>query len=113
MNGRKAGRALTVFPEDVYLVSYLRSGGTWTRFLVGNLLNPTDPVTFDNVARRVAPIYDWSDRALRLFPRVLKSYEPFDPRYLSVLYTVRDPRHVGVCLYSYSQNALHLRWTLS
>lgn len=31
---RKAGKALTVFPQDVYLVSYFRSGGTWTRFLV-------------------------------------------------------------------------------
>jgi hypothetical protein len=30
---RKAGRALTVFPQDVYLVSYFRSGGTWTFWL--------------------------------------------------------------------------------
>jgi sulfotransferase family protein len=99
---KKAGRALTVFPNDVFLVSYPRSGSTWTRFLVGNLLNPTDPITFENVERRVPPIYFWPDRILRSLPRVLKSHEAFDPRYPRVIYIVRDPRDVAVSFYYYN-----------
>ena len=99
---KKAGRALTVLPNDVFLVSYPRSGSTWTRFLVGNLLNPGDPVTFDNLERRVPAIYLWPDRVLRSLPRVLKSHEAFDPRYPRVIYIVRDPRDVAVSFYYYN-----------
>jgi hypothetical protein len=40
-----AGRNLTVFPDDVFLTSYPRSGNTWTRFLIGNLIYQDEPVT--------------------------------------------------------------------
>jgi hypothetical protein len=36
-----AGRDLTVLPDDIFLVSYRRSGSTWLRFLVGNLIQET------------------------------------------------------------------------
>ena len=98
---RPAGRALTVFPHDIFLVSYPRSGNTWSRFLVGNLLNRSDPVTFANVERRVPTIYAWPDRTLRSLPRILKSHESFDPRYPRVIYILRDPREVAVSLYYY------------
>ena len=32
-------RDITIFPDDVFLTSYPRSGNTWTRFLVGNLVH--------------------------------------------------------------------------
>ena len=48
--GRKyAGRGLTVYPDDTFLVSFPRSGNTWTRFLVCNLIDPYHPVTFTNL----------------------------------------------------------------
>jgi hypothetical protein len=96
-----AGRNLTVFPNDIFLVSYYRSGSTWTRFLVGNLVNNEDPVTFANVERRVPPIYIWPDRVLRSLPRIFKSHECFDPRYPRIIYILRDPRDVAVSFYYY------------
>jgi hypothetical protein len=58
LTGRQdAGRGLTVFPDDVVLASYPRSGNNWTRYLIGNLIYPEDPVTFANLARRVPEIY--------------------------------------------------------
>jgi len=97
-----AGRALTVFPDDIFLVSYFRSGSTWSRFLFGNLIQQNEPVTFTNMERLVPIIYNLPDRALRRLPRVLKSHECFDPRYPRVIYIVRDPRDVAVSFYFYN-----------
>jgi hypothetical protein len=97
-----AGRRVTVFPNDVFLVSYPRSGNTWTRFLIGNLVNPDEPVTFANVEQRVPSIYSLPDRALRRLPRIIKSHEIFDPRYPRVIYMVRDPRDVAVSFYHFN-----------
>src|SRR5579859_4799957 len=67
-----AGRSLTVFPDDIFLVGYFRSGCTWSRFLFGNFIHPDDSVTFANVARLVPTIYKHPDRILRTLPRFLQ-----------------------------------------
>jgi hypothetical protein len=97
-----AGRALTVFPDDIFLVGYFRSGSTWSRFLFGNFIHQDEAVTFTNMERLVPTIYNLPDRALRRLPRVLKSHECFDPRYPRVIYIVRDPRDVAVSFYFYN-----------
>jgi hypothetical protein len=101
---QRADRNLTVFEDDIFLVSYPRSGNTWTRFLLGNLLRPEDPVTFANVESRIPELYLFPNRVLTRLPRprVLKSHEYFDPRYRKVIYIVRDPRDVAVSMYYYS-----------
>jgi hypothetical protein len=98
-----AARGLTVYPDDTFLVSYPRSGNTWTRFLVCNLMNPDDPVDFASLESRIPEIYDTTDRALRALPRprIIKSHECFDPRYRKVVYIVRDPRDVFVSYYEF------------
>ena len=94
-------RDITIFPDDVFLTSYPRSGNTWTRFLVGNLVYQQEAVTFLNVERLVPDMYKHSDRTLRNLPRprILKSHECFDPRYKRIIYIVRDPRDVAVSNY--------------
>lgn len=98
-----AARGLTVYPDDTFLVSFPRSGNTWTRFLVCNLINPDDPVNFAQLESRIPEIYDVTDRALRAFarPRIIKSHECFDPRYRKIIYIVRDPRDVFISYYEF------------
>jgi hypothetical protein len=67
------------------------------------LVSANDPVTFLNVELRIADIYMFPDRVLRRLPRprILKSHEPFDPRYKKIIYIVRDPRDLAISLYHY------------
>ena len=97
-----AEHRVQVFEGDVFLVSYPRSGNTWARFLIGNVMNPDDPVTFANLESRIPSIYTFPNRALRRLPRILKSHDVYDPRYPRVIYIVRDPRDVAVSFYHYN-----------
>jgi hypothetical protein len=101
----RGGRNFPVFPDDVFIVSYPRSGNTWTRFLVANLIYPEEPVTFANVEGKIPDVYkNTRNQLLRTpRPRILKSHEYFDPRYKKVIYIVRDPRDVAVSHYHFAR----------
>jgi len=112
LTGRQlAGRGVTVYPDDVFLVSYPRSGNTWARFLLGNLLYPDAPVTFSNIETRIPEIYFNRDRMLRALPRprMLKSHESFQPHYPHVIYIVRDPRDVAISFYHHNVKARNIQ----
>src|SRR5437879_2624123 len=102
-----AGRNLTVFPDGVFLTSYPRSGNTWTRFLIGNLIYQNEPVTLANIESRLPEIYFNSDHYLRSLPRprILKRHECFQPQYPRVIYIVRAPRDVAVSFYHHNVKA--------
>lgn len=111
LSGRQlAGRGLTVYPDDVFLVSYPRSGNTWVRFLLGNLIYADTAVTFSNIESRIPEIYFNRDRFLRELPRprILKSHESFQPHYPRVIYIVRDPRDVAVSYYHHNVKARNI-----
>jgi hypothetical protein len=98
-----AGRNLRTFPDDTFIVSYPKSGNTWTRFLVASLIHNEAPMTFLK-ADKVIPSIDTQSR--RYFkslprPRVIKSHFPFDQNYKRVIYIVRDPKDVAVSQYHF------------
>lgn len=100
-----AGRTLAVFPDDTFIVSYPRSGNTWTRFLIANLLHPEEPATFANIERLLPDSEAQSSRYLRRVqrPRVIKSHQYFDPRFPRVVYILRDPRDIALSYYDFQR----------
>jgi len=97
----RGGRNFPVFPDDTFLVSYPRSGNTWTRFLIANLLFRDREVSFLNIDYLIPDILNITRRRLAKVPRprLIKSHEYFDPRYKKVIYIVRDPRDVAISYY--------------
>jgi len=104
-----AGRNLAVFSDDTFLVSFPRSGNTWTRFLIANLMHPGTEVSFTNIERLIPDTSSQSSRALKRTPRprIIKSHEYFDARYPKVIYIVRDPRDVAHSYYDFSRKFRH------
>jgi hypothetical protein len=101
----KANRDIAVYPDDTFLVSYPRSGNTWTRFLVANLIYPGHSVNFTNIEKLFPDAALCSSRALKRTPRprMIKTHQYFDPRYPKVIYIVRDPRDVVLSYYAFQR----------
>jgi len=92
------GRNLLVFPDDVFILSFPKSGNTWTRFLIANLAYPDTPANFSNINRLTPDPEALSKRELARMPRprLIKSHQYFHPGYKRVIYVVRDPRDVSL-----------------
>jgi len=95
------GRNLRVFPDDIFLVSYPKSGNTWTRFLIANLVYPEKHPDFANINELIPDPEGLTKRHLEQLPRprYLKSHQYFDPRYQKIIHIVRDPRDVVLSEY--------------
>ena len=100
---QRPGRNLAVFPDDVFIVSYPKSGNTWTRFLIANLVYPQESASFANINRLIPDPEALSKRELNRLPRprYIKSHQYFDPRYRKIVYVVRDPRDVALSQYHF------------
>jgi hypothetical protein len=103
----KADRNFAVYPDDTFLVSYPRSGNTWTRFLIANLVYPEKNVSFANIEQLIPDTASQSNRALKRTPRprIIKTHQYFDHRYPKTIYIVRDPRDIALSYYDFQRRS--------
>lgn len=105
-----AGRDFAVYPDDTFVVSFPRSGNTWTRFLIANLVYPDKNVSFANIEKLIPDSTSQSNRTLKGTPRprIIKTHQYFDSRYPKTIYIVRDPRDVALSTYNFARKYMQI-----
>ena len=101
-------------PKDVLLVSFQRSGNTWIRFMLSNLIVNTENLNIEPDYHNMLKIIPF-DRFygttgdfrtdFKIFPRIVKSHSDYHHDYQNIrsIYTVRDPRDVMISYYYFSR----------
>jgi hypothetical protein len=86
--------------QNVYIVSYPKSGSTWLRFLLGNYIT-NNKCDFVN-CHSIIPDIHLNPQDIELItrqPKFIKSHYQFTPDYQKVIYLARDGRDVAVSAY--------------
>jgi hypothetical protein len=102
-----------IYPDDVFFVSYPRSGSSWLRPLIAVALNPQSSDEVRKNFNAVIPdMYGAGPRLVEYCrPRMIKSHEPYQPLYPKVIYLYRDGRDVAVSYYNFYRTIRRYRGT--
>ena len=94
-----------ILPDDTFLVSYPRSGNTWLRFILANLIYVDENINFTNIHKYCPEADKLQDfTSPKKTARIIKSHAPFNPSFPKVVYIVRDGRDAYVSYYHYLKN---------
>jgi hypothetical protein len=88
-----------------FVISYPKSGNTWMRFLLANLLCDEE-IDFVNIEDKVIDIYKRNNKEIeenKEHLNIFKSHSYFRPKFSNnkVVYIVRDPRDVVISYYNH------------
>jgi len=88
--------------NDTFLISYPKSGNTWIRFLLSNIITDSE-INFVNVEEIVIDLYKTKNFKIKRFEKynIFKSHSPFNVKFSSnkVVYIARDVRDVVISSY--------------
>ncbi len=103
--------------EDIFLVSYPKSGNTWLRFLIANTVKIhykiEREVNFFTIHDFVPDVHKNGNASMNVsptgilgnpeIPRIIKSHGSYNPYYQRVILLVRDPRDVLISYFYYQK----------
>ncbi|WKN33494.1 sulfotransferase domain-containing protein [Porifericola rhodea] len=94
-----------IYDDDIFLVSYPKSGNTWVRFLIANLLKKEGEQINFHTAINYVPEINVHNEVLEKLPRprIIKSHQTFNPAFKKVIYLIRDPKDVYVSFFHYQK----------
>lgn len=101
-------RHRSFLPSDAFVGSYPRSGSTWLRFMLLEIL-AGEAAGFSRTNEMLPDVgrHQTGAPVLPAGGRLIKTHEPFRPEYKKAIYLARDPRDVALSEFAY-QKALGL-----
>jgi len=90
-------------PADVFFAGYPKSGTTWSRFVLFEVLTGK-PAGFRQTNTLMPIIIHSQSKALRLLPgggRLISTHEDYQKEYRKAIYITRDPRDVVLSEYAF------------
>lgn len=110
-------------PDDIVIVSYPKSGSTWLRFIIANLIAGTSgiqpgKVDFSKVHITVPEISSYAlrkgvDYESLPSPRVMRSHALYTPNFPRVVYLMRDGRDALLSYYHHFRKFHDFKGTLT
>ena len=117
---KKLFNYLELNENDVFLVSYPRSGNTWVRVILSYILYPERKIESLSELDSLIPDIHRSIPKLRYSnPRVIKSHQSYDSRhghqnpnlYKKIIYIVRNPYDSLKSYYSFQELSKNTHYT--
>lgn len=94
-----------VRPDDTFIVSYPKSGNTWIRFILANLLQPDEIINFRNIDGIVPDVHKSINHLKDITsPRIMKIHKHDFDYFQKTIYIVRDGRDTLVSYYHYNMD---------
>lgn len=92
-----------IYPDDIFVVSYPKSGNTWLRFIIAYIKRGTQKdISFKDLEQIVPDVYTSKDFIdSQKAHRIIKSHDIFFNYYNKVIYIYRDYRDVLVSFYHF------------
>jgi len=98
--------------DDIYIVSFPRSGNTWVRFFLANLIkyDKGELLDFNRLEDIIPDLHKNKNvdnkYSFKEIPRIMKSHSKFIKEYKRVIYIVRNPKDVMVSYFYYTRYGL-------
>ena len=102
-----------IYGSDTFIVSFPKSGNTWLRFILANMLTK-ELVTMKNIDKFVPDIYNFKKQINgKGEPRFIKTHNINLQQYPKTIYIHRDYRDVLVSYYHFQKNLNQYNGSLS